>query len=1039
MSVPKFFQPIRLVFAAGLCSVFPLCALAQSTGAIQGTVTDPSGAVVPNATVKVTDPAHGVDRTQATDSAGLYYVPSLPVGTYSVEVLAAGLAPTQAKGLILDVGTTVTQDFKLAVANASQVVEIQASAPLVDTSTASLESVINERSVQEIPLNGRHFTDLSQLIVGTVTGPAVGNLSVPLRGQGTFSFNSAGGREDTVNFMVNGINLNDSNNQQVTFQPTINTIDEFKVDNSTFSAEYGRNSGTIVNVATRPGVDVWHGEAYEVVRNNFFDARNFSNPTNTVSSGVLIPNPQSPFVRNQFGGDGGGAVKKDKIFVYLSYEALRQRQSVPLTATTLSAAQVQQAQTSSDALIKSLLPLLPPPNEGASGYAFSMTAPVNIQQGTVNFSQIFSDKNRLNVYYAIQADQRNEPSNTDNNSFAGMGDQRSGRRQLISVNDSWVITPTLVNEARLGGNRIHIVFNPDNTDNPASFGINSGVSGPVGLPQINVGGTGPGTGLFTFGGNNGFPQGRGDATYVLSDTLSWVHGNHTIKVGGEERLENTNNFSATPGTFTFPSITAFLADQATGFTTTASNRSNRSYQNSLGAFATDSWKATRTLTLSLGLRYDWYGTPWEAGGRYVVFDPTAVSLEYVGKNGGPSGVYQESALNFEPRVGFAYDLFGKNRTVLRGAYAIMTDQPGFGLVTGLVGNPPNAFPVSFSPTTAVPFVTLGNAYQLAGGSVAPYSVTHNYKDAYVSQWNFGLEQQVGNTVKLSARYVGSKGTDLNIERNYNQFVNGARPYPKLSLNSLIDPGLPLSNITVSESDGNSSYNAIWVTAEKRFASGLQFSASESWSKSIDENSRNYQGVVIQNSLNIAGDRGLSDFNAKSRFVISGIYDLPFTGNRLKEGWQFSMFEQTQTGNPLNFHTSVSGFTGNANLRPNVTGSVITGFAPATTLSAINVQYVDNPSVFVNQGNAFGNLGRNVIIGPGFSNLDFALTKNSKIKEGYTLQIRAEAFDVLNQTNFGNPTTTVGSATLGIITGGTRFAAGDFGTSRQIQLSAKLLF
>ena len=220
--------------------------------------------MVPNATVTVTDPAHGVDRTQATDSAGLYYVPSLPVGTYSVEVKAPGLAPTEAKGLILDVGTTVTQNFKLTVATSTQVVEIQATAPLVDASTASLESVVNERSVQEIPLNGRHFTDLSQMTVGTVTGPAVGNLTVPLRGQGTFSFNSAGGREDTVNFMVNGINMNDANNQQVTFQPTINTIDEFKIDNSTFSAEYGRNSGTIVNVATRPGTDVWHGEALRV-------------------------------------------------------------------------------------------------------------------------------------------------------------------------------------------------------------------------------------------------------------------------------------------------------------------------------------------------------------------------------------------------------------------------------------------------------------------------------------------------------------------------------------------------------------------------------------------------------------------------------------------------------------------------------------------------------------------------------------------------------------------------------------------------------
>src|SRR5580658_6206087 len=590
-------------------------AFAQSTGAIQGTVTDSSGSPVPNAAVTVKDPDHGVDRTLATDSAGVYFVPSLPVGTYSVGVKAPGLTQTEAKGLNVEVGSTVTQNFALTVATSTQVVEVQASAALVDTSSASLGAVVNEQEVQDVPLNGRHFVDLAQLSTGTVEGPAVGNLTVPLRGQGTFSFNSAGGREDTVNFMVNGINMNDPNNQQVTFQPTINTVQEFKIDNSTFSAEYGRNSGAIVNVATRPGVDAFHGEAYEYIRNNDLDARNFSNPTNTIANGVLTPNPQAEFIRNQFGGDGGGAVKKDKTFIYLSYEALRQRQGVPSSTTTLTAAQFAQAEASSDSVIRSLLPLIPTANSGSNQFAFTTTAPVNIQQGTVNFSQVFSDTNRLNVYYAIQQDARDEPPATDGNSFPNEGDQRNGRRQLISLNETWVISPTMVNEARLGGNRIHIIFDPDNTDNPAAFGINNGVSGPIGLPQITV------AGAFTFGGNSGFPQGRGDTTAVASDTLSWVHGDHTIKFGGEERRASTDNFSATPGTFTFPSISAFLADQATGFTTTPSNRSNRSYANALGLFVTDSWKVTRRVTFSLGLRYDWYGTPTEAGGRYVVFNP----------------------------------------------------------------------------------------------------------------------------------------------------------------------------------------------------------------------------------------------------------------------------------------------------------------------------------------------------------------------------------------------------------------------------------
>ncbi len=1029
MTIRSHFQ--RPVFAcvSGLYLALAAIAFGQSTGAVQGTVTDATGAVVPNAPVTVEDEAHGVERSLATDSAGIYFVPALPVGVYSVAVKAPGLTAMEAKGIPVEVGSTATQNFTLSVSSSSQVVVIEASAPLVDTSTASVGSIVNERTVQEIPLNGRHFVDLAQLTTGTVEGPAVGNLTVPLRGQGTFSFNSAGGREDTVNFMINGINMNDPNNQQITFQPTINTVDEFIIDNSTFSAEYGRNSGSIVNVATRPGVDIWHGEAYEFIRNDDLDARNFANPTFTTVAGALAPNPQAEFIRNQFGGDGGGAIKKDKTFLYLSYEALRQRQAVPLSATTLTAAQVTQAEATSDAAVKALLPLIPTANSGTNGYSFSMSAPVNIQQGTVNFSQILSDTNRLNVYYAIQADQRDEPSSTDGNSFAGMGDNRAGRRQLFSLNETWVISPTLVNEFRLGGNRIHIVFNPDNTDNPLNFNINDGVTTPIGLPQITV------SGAFTFGGNSGFPQGRGDTTAVLSDTLSWTRGNHTIKLGGEERRANSNNFSATPGTFTFPSITAFLADAASAFTATTSNRSNRSYQNALAFFLTDSWKTTRNLTLTLGLRYEWNGTPTEAGGRYVIFDPTTVTLQNVGAAGGPSEAYNQSAKNFEPRVGFAFDPFGESRTMIRGAYAIMTDQPGFGLITGLAGNPPYAIPVS---STAAG-LSLMNAYSLAGGSVAPYSVAHNYKNAYVSEWNFGVEQQLANDFKLTARYVGSKGTDLNIERNYNQFVNGLRPYPKLAADSPIDPGVALGNITVSESDGNSSYNALWLTAEKRFAKGLQFVAAYSWSHSIDDNSRNFQGIVIQNSNCIQCDRGNSDFDTRSRIVLSSVYELPFRGNRLKEGWQLSLIETTQTGNPLNFHTTTSTFTGNALLRPNVTGPVITGFFPATNGSNLDIGYVQNPTVFVNQGAAFGDLGRNAVTGPGYSDLDLALTKNTNITERFRLQIRADAFDSLNQANFTNPVTTIGSSTLGIITGGTRYAAGDFGTSRQLQLSMKLLF
>jgi len=1021
--------------------VFTSIAFSQSTGTIQGTVTDTSGAAVPNAPITVNNQRTGEQRATATDSRGIYLVPSLSVGAYRVSVKAPGMAPMTANAVEVSVGSTVQQDFSLKVAATSETVEVSAAPPLIDTNSVSAGAVVNQTTVQEIPLNGRHFVDLALLIPGSVVPPANGFLTAPLRGQGSFSFNSAGAREDSVNFMINGVNLSDPNQNQITFQPTINTVDEFKVDNSTFSAEYGRNSGSIVNIATRAGVDTWHGEAYEFLRNNDLDARNFSNPTFVGSGATLASNPQSPFKRNQFGGDAGGAVVKDRTFAFLTFEGLRQRQAVPLSATTLSAAQVTQAQATSDPIIRSLLPLIPAANSGTNQYVSSAVAPVNIEQGTANFSQVFSEKQRVNVYYAIQRDERNEPPTTDANSFPGGGDQRNGNRQLLTVNDSWVLRPTLVNEARLGFNRIHIIFAPDNTLSAAAYGINSGVTAAIGLPQITV------SGNFEFGGISGFPQGRGDNVEVLSDSLSWVRGSHSIKAGGELRRQNSDNFSYTPGTFTFASINAFLADQATGFTANTSDRSNRTYGNSLGAFVTDTWKVTRTLSLSLGLRYDWYGTPTEAENRFVVFDPATDSLQNVGQTGGPSLAYRQSSLNFEPRLGLAWSPFKDGKTVVRAAYAIMTDQPTLGLVTGLAANPPYAFPISFAPSTATPFVTLGNAYSAAGGSVAPTSIAHGYKDAYVSEWNVNVERSLGNNYGLMVGYFGTKGSHLNIERNYNQPINGVRPFAALSANSPIDPGKPLSNILVYESVGNSSYQALWIKVEKHLSKGLLFSTSYTYSKSIDDNSRNVQGLTVQDSYNLRGDRGLSDFNARNHFVLSGIYQLPFHGNRLKDGWAFSIIDTIQSGNPINFHLSNSSFVGAAVLRPDVTGPVTTGFTPGSNGSATSVAYIQNPSVFVNQGTTpgtvlgFGTLGRNVVIGPGLMDTDLAVTKTIALNESGRVNfvIRAEAFDLFNQTNFTQPISTVGSSTLGLITGGTRFPAGDFGTSRQLQVSLKLKF
>ena len=1039
-------RTFRACLANLFCPAIPLLFTAslfgQSTTAVQGTVTDASGAAVPNASIAVRNQSTGEERTTVTDTAGQYLVPSLPVGSYRIEVKAQGMQTIVLNQLALAVGSAVRQDFTLTVAATNTVVETTATAPVVESSTVDVGGVVNQRTVQEIPLNGRHFVDLAELLPGSVTGPASGFLTAPLRGQGSFAFNTAGAREDQVNYMINGINLSDPLNNQITFQPVINTIEETKIDNSTFSAEYGRNSGAIVNIATRAGGNVWHGEAYEFLRNNWFDARNFTNPV-----GV----PFAPFKRNQFGGDGGGKIIRDKMFLYLSYEGLRQRQSVPLSTTVLTPAQRTQAETSSDPTVQKLLPLIPQANSAGGVFVTSAVAPVNIDQGTANFSNSFSQANRLNVYFAYQRDNRDEPPTTDGNNLPNFGDQRAGRRQLLTVTDTDVISPSLVNELRVGYNRIHIVFAAANDLNAAAYGINSGVDAPIGIPQIAV------TGAFTFGGINGFPQGRGDYSTALSDSLTWVHGKHIVKWGGDYRRLNSNSFSATPGTFTFPSITAFLNDQASAFTGNSANRAARIYANSIGSFVQDTWKIMPRLLLDLGLRYDWYGTPSEASNRFVEFNPATVSLVPVGHNGGPNLVYNQSAKNFQPRVGFAWDVFGNSKTIVRSAYAIMSDQTELGLIDNLLSNPPNSVPVSFSPSTSVPFVTLENAFTVAHGSVAPISMPHDFRNPYAQEWNFNIQEQLPSNFGLMVGYFGTKGTNLDLPVNINQFINGVRPYPALATTSPIDPGLPLANIISYESAANSDYNALWITVTKRFSKGLQLNSSYTFSKSIDDASRTNLASTggPQNSYDIRGDRGLSDFDARHRWVFSGIYDLPYGGsNRLAQGWRISTIVQLQSGNPLNFHTSNTSFTGLGTLRPSVTGPVDVAFTPSTDGNATRETYIQNPSVFYcgtagNQsctgaaGAVFGNLGRNVIIGPGFANVDLALVKDTKITERITWEIRAEAFDLLNHANFSqtgaNPAfDTLGGATFALLTA-TRNPPGDSGSSRQLQLAMKLIF
>jgi carboxypeptidase family protein len=1023
---------IRRLFAAQLAILMlltlhanlPATARAQSTAALQGRVVDPHGAVVPGTKVAAHNAATGAVRVAVTDGEGFYQLAALPVGSYRLVVHAAGFRTAVVERLDIEVTRTAAQNFRLEVGDINQTVNVSSDASLIERTTISVGQIIDERTMQELPLNGRRFIDLGLLVPGSVTPPQNGFLSAPTRGLGSAALNTAGNREETGNYQINGVTLNDQINNTISFLPPIGSIREFKFDNSTFSAEYGRNSGSVINIATRQGSNEFHGELFEFFRHDALDARNFFNFTSS---------EPPPFRRNEFGGAVGGPVVlprfgeggpasayhgRNRTFFFFSYEGLRQRQGVDLNSRVLSD---QQRAAVSDPVIRRLVELLPRANftdsSGVPRFIGATAADVTVDQWTIDISHSLDGGDLLHGYYAFQRDDRNEPT-LQGNTVPGFGDRRPGRRQIFTLNWTHIFDPVMVNEARLGFSRNHLVVAAGAPLNPADFGIRNGVNRPAGLPLVNV------AGELNFGGP-ALLNGRGDTSLVVSDTLSLLRGRHTVKLGGEYRRFYSNFFVNDPGRFNFPSVAAFIEGRANAFSITLGDQSGSISQGALDLFAQESFKLRSNLTIELGLRYAWHMTPTERFDRFVVFDPATVSLVRVGTD--VDRVYKTNAKNFQPRLGLAWDPFGDGRTSVRTAYALLTEQPLTNAVQSTVANPPFATPLAVTGT-----VRLDDAIDLAGSAgIAPVTVDRAYDNSYVQSWNLSVQREVMRDLAVMVGYFGSKGTHLRISRNINQPVGGARPFTRLSASSPILPGAALGNVTQVEGTGNSSYNALWATALRRLRRGLHLNASYTWSKSIDYNSLSSPPAVVtvQNSYDLRGDRGVSDFDARHRLVVSAIYELPFEGNLIKEGWQLACIVQSQSGNPLNIITANSTVNGVANtLRPDVAG-------PVEIVGSLDRWFDTGRFVQVAR---FGNLGRNVVTGPGFNNVDFSVLKNVALGEERRLQFRAEAFDLFNHANFGQPGRVAGSAAFGRIVN-TRFPTGDSGSSRQLQFAVKFIF
>ena len=970
---------------------------------------DASGAVVPGAVIHLTNGASGFDVSVRTDDEGRYYVSGVPNGEYTVTAGARGLRTERITALKVDAGRTLVRDFHLATGAPAEMVVVRAEVPLIDRATAAVSSLVTSGTVQQIPLNGRHFTDLGLLVPGSVAPSQTGFSSRPLRGVGALAFNNTGNREEAVGFLVNGVTTNNLTFGSLIFEPPLASIEEVKVDSSVLSAEHGHVSGAVVTIVTRSGTDDLRGDAFEFVRNDALDARNFFEFTSK---------EPHPFKRNQFGGSAGGPIKRGRTFVFGSYEGLRQRQGVDLNSLVLSDAQ-RAAATSP--VVQQLIPLIPRANyfdaAGTPRFVGSAPAVADTDRWTVDVRHTAGKRDRFQVFYGSQHVRAREPA-AQGNSIPGFGSVFHPFASILTLNATHMFGAATLNEARFGRSHLTGGTFPAAALNPAGLGIGDGVTQPIGLPQMIVAGD------LNFGGPASLPQGRLDTSYVFADTFSRASRRHSIKIGGEYRHFINDNFAQGTGAFNFPSVDAFLAGTANAFTTTLDERRSVIDQRALGLFVQDHITVADTVTLDLGLRYEWHVTPTERDDRFIVFDAATASLLRVGVDTPSHAIYRQNNRNFEPRAGLAWDLSSDGRTVLRAAYGRAADQPGTTAVRDTAGNPPFAVPLTASGSIA-----LANAIDATRpAGLAPATVDPGFTNASMLSWNVNLQRQLASQLAVTVGYAGSHGSNLRLSRNLNQPVNGVRPFAAVAASSPILPGMPLGVITQVESSGFSNYRAVWAALTKRLSRGLQVDTSYTWSRSLDTNSLNSTGFAVQNGYDIPGEYGPSDFDARHRFVLSASYALPFTGHVLARGWQLAAVVQSQSGNPINLVTSTSSLNGLPNtVRPDLSG-------PITIIGSVDRWF--DPAAFV-AADHFGNLGRNALSGPAFNNTDMAVMKN--VRHGRVgMQFRVEVFDLFNHPNFGSPGNIVGSPAFGKITR-TRLPTGEAGSSRQIQLAARLTF
>ena len=1076
---------------------------AQVAASVTGVITDTSGARVPSAAITVKNVETGAIRGTLSDDAGRYQVLALPVGEYEIRVSKTGFHEQLRTGMHLVVGQEAAVDLTLRVGEVKEQVSVEGEAPIVNATTRDVSGLVGERQVKELPLNGRSYDLLLQLNPGIVnfTSQKTGGTGIS-NSTTANNFAVSGNRPQQNIFLLNGVEF--SGAAENNMQPGgtsgmllgVDAVREFNVQRDTYSAELGKHPGGQVILVTQSGSNQWHGSVYEFLRNNALDASNFFDQGSA-----------PPFERNQFGASTGGPVERDKTFLFGNYEGFRQN----LHQTSVAFVPGLAARAAAVPSVQPLLNLWPTPPPGTpelkipgQSYGISQIFSSPLQTiredfGTVRLDHTFSQKDSLAAIYTV--DDGGDVTATPLDPFSA--DVVDLREQVLSLEETHVFSPTLLNTARAGYTRAGYFFTGEPTPGSPAASVPGFLTGlPVGA--VVVGGSAasnPQAQLGLAGSNNGSNLRIRRNLYTFEDRVTLTRGRHQLSFGAWFQPFQSNETIALSqyGQATFASLTTFLGGTIGTFlfdpTPTEMN-----WRSLFGAwYAEDTVRLSRKLTVSLGFR-DEFSTGWnEAHGRAANYTFTNGVISSEPQVGGSLFTTNNAKFLPQPRIGVAWSPFSA-KTVLRAGFGMYNDlQDALGYRTDQ--NAP--FNPTYSiPTLAVSKLPINPAASLpATAKLVPGGVQPDMQTPTLVSWSLRIEQQVSPNTSLMVGYVGSHGYHEIVGVDANEptpVICPASPCPAVfptynpsqpttATNSptigfpigsplagapvpagsyYIPAGTPKPNASLANtwtwfSRGDSAYDALEVDVTRRISRGLSVRGVYTWSKTLDDGDSLNQTTagnapgLVSNPFNLAADKGLATFDVRNVGVINAIYALPFGRgklyaselggwkNGLVGGWSVASIITAQSGFPftpqLSYNPSNTGDTRNP-VRPFLNPD----FKGSVVLG--NPGQWFNPAAFIAPPSAsgfFGNVGRDTYVGPGLATWDFSVLKDTAIRERLSLQFRAEIFNLLNRANFNTPNLIVFTPPTATNLTGLSGTAGAITststTSRQVQFGLKLLW